>query len=321
MRRFLLFLLLVALLGAAAWYWEQQNFVAPGPSAKGAVVLIKPGEGTAAIAAQLAQAGVIQDADLFRLGLRLRNEQSQLKAGEYAFAPRASMADVTAILTAGKSIEYKLTAAEGLTSDMIYRLVQANPVLVGDAGPAPAEGSLLPETYLFTRGMTRAGLLALMAEAQTKFVAEHWATRPKGLPLRSPAEAVVLASIVEKETAIPEERRHIAAVFVNRLKSGIKLESDPTIIYGITKGYPLGRGIRESELTRATPYNTYVIAGLPPGPICNPGKDAIAAVLDPENSPDLYFVANGKGGHVFTASFAEHQKNVAKWRQIEHGGR
>ncbi|HXM00389.1 MAG TPA: endolytic transglycosylase MltG, partial [Rhizomicrobium sp.] len=223
MRRFLLFLLLVALLGAAAWYWEQQNFVAPGPSAKGAVVLIKPGEGTAAIAAQLAQAGVIQDADLFRLGLRLRNEQSQLKAGEYAFAPRASMADVTAILTAGKSIEYKLTAAEGLTSDMIYRLVQANPVLVGDAGPAPAEGSLLPETYLFTRGMTRAGLLALMAEAQTKFVAEHWATRPKGLPLRSPAEAVVLASIVEKETAIPEERRHIAAVFVNRLKSGIKL--------------------------------------------------------------------------------------------------
>lgn len=317
MRRIFAFVAIFALVAVGAYFWEQQNFTAPGPLAKGAVVLIKPGEGTSAIAAQLARVGVIQNADLFRLGLRLRSEQSQLKAGEYGFDPHASMADVAGILIAGKSIEYKLTAAEGLTSDMIYRLVASDPVLVGDPGAEPAEGTLLPETYLFTRGMTRAKLIALMAEAQTKFIADHWATRAKGLPLRSPAEAVVLASIVEKETAIPEERRHIAAVFANRLKSGIKLESDPTIIYGITKGYPLGRGIRESELTRAAPYNTYVIAGLPPGPICNPGKDAIAAVLDPENSPDLYFVANGKGGHVFTASFAEHQKNVAKWRQIE----
>jgi len=317
MRRFLIFLLFVALLGAAAWYGEQWNYAAPGPSANGAVVLIKPGEGVAAIAQQLAQAGVIGNAELFRLGLRLRNQQSGLKAGEYWFPPRASMADAASILIAGKSIEYKLTAAEGLTSDMIYRLVQADPVLVDDVAQEPAEGTLLPETYLFTRGMTRVHLLALMQAAQQKFIAEHWAARAPNLPFTTPAQAIVLASIVEKETAIPEERRHIASVFVNRLRAGMKLESDPTIIYGITGGYPLGRGIRESELTRATPYNTYVVAGLPPGPICNPGKDAIAAVLDPEVTPDLYFVATGKGGHVFAASYAEHQKNVAKWRQVE----
>jgi UPF0755 protein len=317
MRRFLIFLLFIALLGAAAWYGERWNYAAPGPSANGAVVLVKPGEGVATIAQQLAQAGVIENADLFRLGLRIRNQQSQLKAGEYWFPPRASLADVAGILISGKSIEYKLTAAEGLTSDMIYRLVQNDSILVGDAGPEPAEGTLLPETYLFTRGMTRAHLLALMQEAQQKFVAEHWPARAPNLPIATPAQAIVLASIVEKETAIPEERRHIASVFVNRLRTGMKLESDPTIIYGITAGYPLGRGIRESELVRATPYNTYVVAGLPPGPICNPGKDAIAAVLDPEVTPDLYFVATGKGGHVFTANYAEHQKNVAKWRLVE----
>jgi UPF0755 protein len=317
MRRFLISLLFLALLGAAVWYGEQWNYAAPGPSAQGAVVLVKPGEGVATIAQQLARAGVVSNADLFRLGLRIRNQQSQLKAGEYWFPPRASMADVAGILIAGKSIEYKLTAAEGLTSGMVYKLVQNDPILMGDAGAEPAEGTLLPETYLFTRGMTRAHLLALMQEAQSKFIAEHWTARTPNLPVKTPAQAIILASIVEKETAIPEERRHIASVFVNRLRTGMKLESDPTIIYGITKGYPLGRGIRESELTRATPYNTYVIPGLPRGPICNPGKDAIAAVLDPENTPDLYFVATGKGGHVFTANYADHQKNVAKWRQAE----
>jgi UPF0755 protein len=317
MRRILVVLVFLAALGAGAWYWEQWNFAATGPSSNGAIILVKPGEGVTAIAQQLARAGVVSSADLFRLGLRIRNQQSLLKAGEYWFPPRASMADVASILIGGKSIEYKLTAAEGLTSDMIYRLVLADPVLVGDVAQEPAEGTLLPETYLFTRGMTRAKLFALMQEAQARFIAEHWVARAPNFPFTTPAQAIVLASIVEKETAIPEERRHIASVFVNRLRTGMKLESDPTIIYAITRGYPLGRGIRESELTRATPYNTYVAAGLPPGPICNPGKDSIAAVLDPENTPDLYFVATGKGGHVFTANYAEHQKNVAKWRQVE----
>ncbi len=317
MRRFLIFIVVLALLAAAAWYGEQWNYAQPGPSPKDTVVLVKPGEGVATIAQQLQDAGVIANATIFRLGLRIRGQQSQLKAGEYGFPAHASMADAAGILISGKSIEHKLTAAEGLTTDMIYKLVVANDVLVGDAGPEPAEGTLLPETYLFTRGMTRARLIALMRSAQQKFVDAHWASRASGLPVSTPEQAITLASVVEKETSIPEERRHIASVFENRLRQGIKLESDPTIIYGLTKGYPLGRGIRESEIDGATPYNTYVIAGLPPTPICNPGKDAIAAVLDPENTADLFFVANGTGGHTFTSNYAEHQKNVVKLRQIE----
>jgi UPF0755 protein len=320
MRRFLLFLLFLAVVGAGAFYAEQWNFFQPGPPAakgNGTVVLVKPGEHSAAIAVSLQKAGVIRDADLFRLGVRLRGTHAALKAGEYAIPSGASMAEVMGILIAGKSIEHKLTAAEGLTSHMIYDLVVKDPVLIGSAGPEPPEGSLLPETYVFTRGMTREHLLALMQKAQSTLVARLWPGRAANLPFRTPAEAVTLASIVEKETAIPEERRHIAAVFVNRLRLGMKLQSDPTIIYGVTKGYPLGRRIRESEVQAATPYNTYVIAALPPTPICNPGKASIAAVLQPENSNDLYFVANGTGGHVFTASISEHEKNVARWRQIE----
>lgn len=156
-----------------------------------------------------------------------------------------------------------------------------------------------------------------MTRAQQKFVEEHWETRAQGLPFATPEQALILASVVEKETALPTERRHIAAVFINRLRLGMKLQSDPTIIYGITKGYPLGRRIRQSEIDRATPYNTYAIAGLPAAPICNPGKDAIAATLAPDVSKDLYFVANGTGGHVFTDNIVDHEKNVAKWRKIE----
>ncbi|HUO02413.1 MAG TPA: endolytic transglycosylase MltG, partial [Rhizomicrobium sp.] len=166
-------------------------------------------------------------------------------------------------------------------------------------------------------GTTRRELLARMEKAETKFLAQQWAARADNLPFTTPEQAVTLASIVEKETALPEERRHVAAVFLNRLKTGMKLQSDPTIIYGVSKGYPLGRPIYESEIEGATPYNTYVIPGLPPGPICNPGKDSLSAVLRPEDSSDLYFVANGKGGHVFAATEAEHLRNVAAWRALE----
>jgi UPF0755 protein len=182
----------------------------------------------------------------------------------------------------------------------------------------PAEGTLLPETYLFTRGETRSALIAKMTRADQEFLREQWANRAANLPFKTMEEAVILASVVEKETALPEERRHIAGLFVNRLKVGMKLQSDPTIIYDISKGYPLGRGIRASELAAATPYNTYVIGALPPGPICNPGKDSIAAVLNPQQTNDLFFVATGKGGHVFTASMGEHLKNVAAYRAFEH---
>ena len=316
MLRFLAVLVVLAAIVGGAWFWEQQNWQAAGPSPAYEVVMVKPGDHTATIAQNLQKAGVIANADLFRIGLRIRNKQSALKAGEYGFPAHASMEDVVDILVAGKSIEYKLTAAEGLTSQMIYDIVKADPVLVGDAGPVPEEGTLLPETYLFTRGETRARMLDTMRAAQKKFLDAQWPARIGNLPFSTRAQALILASIVEKETGIAEERRHIAAVFENRLRLGMKLQSDPTIIYGITKGYPIGRRIRQSEIDAQTPYNTYAIPGLPVGPICNPGKDSIVAVLNPAGSDDLYFVASGTGGHVFAATMAEHEKNVANWRKI-----
>jgi UPF0755 protein len=324
MRRLLTAVLTLALIGAAAFFAEQWEFFAPGPAAPHGgfrTVWIKQGEGSAGIARTLQSAGVVSSATLFRLGVQLRGKNTQMKAGEYTIPSRASMADVMGILISGKSIQHKITAAEGRTSEMIYDIVARDPALTGDAGAVPQEGVLLPETYLFTRGTSRSELLRRMARAQRRLLEKLWSTRAVGLPFHTPGEAVTLASIVEKETALPEERRHIAAVFVNRLRLGMKLQSDPTIIYGITKGYPLGRGIRLSEISAATPYNTYVMTGLPPTPICNPGKDSIAAVLHPEASNDLYFVANGTGGHVFTSSLAEHERNVARWRQMEQAMR
>jgi len=320
MRRFLALVIALGLIAAGVFEWANAAWTEPGPptsDGKPRVVLIPAHTRAHAVARALEENGALNYALAFEFDLRWRHLAEQVKAGEYALPSRASMADIAAILVSGKSIEHRLTAAEGLTSDMIYKIVAADPVLQGEPGPEPAEGSLLPETYLFIRGQTRERMLAKMARAQQQFLAEKWRSRAAGLPLKSPREAVILASIVEKETALPEERRHIASVFVNRLKDGMKLQSDPTIIYGITRGYPLGRGIRQSEIAAPTPYNTYVIAGLPPSPIANPGKDSIAAVLNPEQSGDLYFVANGKGGHVFAASVAEHDRNVVAWRAQE----
>ncbi len=320
MRRWLIGLVLVVIIIAGAFEWQNAKFAAPGPAAPhgtGTVVLIPARSGLSGISRTLVDAGVIDSPLSFQVGVRLNRSTEKLKAGEYMIPSRASMLDIMDILISGKSIQHKLTAAEGLTSDMIYKLVKADPVLVGDAGPEPDEGTLLPETYLFTRGTTREEILTRMKTAQDKLVAELWAHRAANLPLKTPEEAVILASVVEKETAIPEERRHIAAVFENRLRIGMRLQSDPTIIYGITRGYPLGRGIRESEINAATPYNTYVIPGLPAAPISNPGKDSLAAVLNPEPTKDLYFVANGTGGHVFAETQAEQDRNVAAWRRIE----
>ncbi len=282
MRRLLILLVLLGVIAAGVFEWANAVWPEPGPATadgKPRVVLIPPHTRAHAVAALLEEQGALNYALVFEFDLRWRHLAEQVKAGEYAIPSRASMADIAAILVAGKSIEHKLTAAEGLTSGMIYRIVVTDPVLQGDAGPPPAEGTLLPETYLFTRGETRAHMLAKMRAAQDAFLQKHWPARTPGLPLKSSRDAVTLASIVEKETALPDERPHIASVFVNRLRDGMRLQSDPTIIYGITKGYPLGHGIRQSELAGATPYNTYVIAGLPPTPIANPGKDAIAAVL------------------------------------------
>ncbi len=318
--RFVIILVFLAVMIAGVVEWGAAAWDAPGlpaPSGNQTVVMIKPHTRAHDITAMFEKKGLIKSGLLFELDLRLRGMTGQLKAGEYAIPNRASMAAIAKILIGGKSIQHKLTAPEGLTSDMIWKLVQKDPVLVGDAGPVPEEGTLLPETYLFTRGETRAGLLAKMAAAQQKFLHARWDARAANLPFKTMAEAVTLASIVEKETALPAERPHIAGLFINRLKVGMRLQSDPTIIYGLNKGYPLGRGIRASEIEGATPYNTYVIAGLPPTPIANPGKDAIAAVLNPQETDDLFFVANGKGGHAFSATISEHARNVAALRAME----
>lgn len=318
--RLLLVLILLAGLGAAGWAF--MAWTAPGPAARSGsetVVLIPPRTRTHDVARLLADKGVVSNALLFEADAHLTGQAGKLKAGEYAIPSGASMASVAGILVEGKSIQHRLTAAEGLTSEMIWKLVKADPVLEGDAGPMPVEGTLLPETYLFTRGETRAHVIARMKAAQEKFLGEKWAHRAEGLPFKTPREAMILASIVEKETAIAAERRHVASVFINRLRIGMKLQTDPTIIYDLTRGYPLGRGIRQSELEAETPYNTYVIAGLPPGPICNPGKDAIAAVLNPEQSEDLYFVATGQGGHVFASTLEAQARNVAAYRAFERG--
>jgi UPF0755 protein len=318
---FLKAVVLLAALGAAltwcAFWLEARNFIALGPAQSETVVLIKSGTGVSGIARQLASSGAISEAILFELGVRRRGEGGALKAGEYAFPAHASMASILDMLVKGKVIIHRLTIAEGLTSAMAVALIAKDDVLTGETPPEPREGSLLPETYLFERGTTRAELLARMQKAQSAVLDRLWATREAGSPLQTREQAIILASIVEKETAIPSERGHIARVFLNRLQMGIRLESDPTIIYGLTKGVPLGHGLRQSELATPNPYSTYQIDGLPPGPICNPGRDAIAAVLNPPVSDDLYFVADGNGGHVFAATLAEHNRNVARWRQIE----
>jgi UPF0755 protein len=319
--RFLLILVVLGIIiaGVAEWAWSAWD--APGPAAqagKETVILIPPRSRTHDIAQMLEQKRLVKYGLLFELDAHLKGVSSRLKAGEYAIPSAASMAQIARILVEGKSIQHKLTAAEGLTSDMIWKLVKADPVLVGDAGPVPPEGSLLPETYLFTRGETRKALLVQMAKAQQKYLAEKWQGRSEGLPFKTPREAIILASIVEKETSLPAERRHIASVFVNRLRNGMKLQTDPTIIYDLTRGYPLGRGIKQTELEAPTPYNTYVIPGLPPGPICNPGKDSIAAVLNPDQSQDLYFVATGQGGHVFSPNIEGQARNVAAYRMFQH---
>src|SRR3954452_6894798 len=230
MRRLLVFLIVLVAIGAAAFFAEQWAFFAPGPAARHgtqSIVWIKTGESTAAIARTLQEAGIISNAALFRLGVQMRGKNAELRAGEYGIPSRASMADVMGILTSGKSIQHKVTAAEGLTSQMIFDIVAKDPVLVGDAGKVPAEGTLLPETYLFTRGTTRAEILTRMARAQQRELAKLWPSRAAALPLHTVQEAVTLASVVEKETAIPDERRHVAAFFVNRLRLGMKLQSDP----------------------------------------------------------------------------------------------
>jgi UPF0755 protein len=316
---FLGVVLVVVAAGVLGFYISQQ-FESAGPPARegaGTIFVVPKGSGLAQTAQNLERDWLVHDALVFRLGVMWNGKNGALKAGEYEIPSGATPKEIMDIFVQGKSIVHKLTIAEGLTTAMVLDLVRRDQVLVGDLTAAPLEGGLLPETYLFQRGTTRNELVLRMQRDHDKVLDELWEKRQPGLPFNTKAEAVTLASIVEKETGIAAERPHVAAVFINRLRKGMRLQSDPTIIYGLTKGVPLGRGIRQSELEKPTPYNTYVIVGLPPGPIANPGRASIEAVLNPIASEDLYFVANGTGGHSFAATEAEHQINVQKWRAIE----
>src|SRR5207249_3557120 len=248
--------------------------------------------------------------------------RSELKPGEYSFQKNASLRDVIATIVEGKVVQHSVTIAEGLTSEQIVARLSDNDLFSGSVREIPREGTLLPETYKFPRGTTREQVIQRMQQAQKRVVAEIWERRSQDVPVKSPEQLVALASIVEKETGKPDERSRVAAVFVNRLKQRIKLQSDPTIIYGLVGGKgTLGRPIMRSEIDQATPYNTYVIEGLPPGPIANPGRASLEATANPARTKELFFVADGTGGHAFAENLGQHQINVTKLRQFEQQAR
>ena len=295
-------------------------YYGPGPAARqgdSTIVTLASGSGVSAIAATLKNEGVIRSTDMFKAAATMTGADRRLRAGEYRVPAKASLRAVLRLLTDGKVVRHYVTIPEGWSSAQAVDILNRQPVLTGAVETVPVEGSLWPDTYEVSRGETRDEVVLRMQRAMTENLARLWAERSPGTVARTPQEAVILASVVEKETALAAERPRVAAVFSNRIRMGMRLESDPTIVYGITKGRPLGRGIRQSELQANTGYNTYLIDGLPPTPIANPGVDAIRAVLNPPRSTDLFFVADGSGGHAFASTYDQHRANVARWREIE----
>lgn len=297
--------------------WAVWTYKGPGPKApSGEItsVMLRRGAGLSEIASSLERAGVIRSGAIFAAAAQVTGAARELKAGEYEFPSGASMARVLDDVREGRIVRHQITVPEGMTSEMVIDLLNKETALTGVA-PTPPEGAILPETYDFQRGEDRAAVLQRMMNARDELLTVLWAKRQQGLPYTTPGEAVTMASIVEKETGVASERPEVASVFVNRLRKGMRLESDPTIIYGITKGRPLGRRIFLSELQNTgNTYNTYLIDGLPPTPIANPGRAALAAVLDPPHTDYLFFVADGTGGHAFAATYEEHARNVEAWR-------
>ena len=321
-RRIGLVLVLLGVVFTAVFVWAYAQFVRPGPLAAPKTVIIARGAGLDAIAAQLAAAGVLPGPLVFRVGAWLSGRDKSLRAGEYAFAARISPDQVVALLQSGKTVVRRLTVAEGLTTTQVLAQLNRTEGLAGDLPSPPGEGTLLPETYHFSYGERREAMVARMRAAMDETLARLWDSRAPGLPLKSPREALILASIVEKETALPEERSRIAAVFLNRLGKGMRLQSDPTVAYALTGGRgPLGRPLSRADLKTPSPFNTYLIDGLPPGPVSNPGRAAMAAVLDPVATEDFYFVADGTGGHVFARTLGEHNRNVVRWRKFQKNQR
>jgi len=310
-------LLLLGLVAAAAVGIGKHRFEAAGPLDRDRVVNVPKG-GVRDIADVLQREGVIDEPLVFIAGVYALRKNGELKYGEYLFPKQASLHDVVNTLTDGKVVEHQITIPEGLTSEQIMARISENDVLTGNIKDPPREGTLLPESYKFTRGTTRDQLMQRMQQAQKRAVQEAWERRISDLPIKTPEQLVVLASIIEKETGRADERTRVAAVFINRIKQRMKLQSDPTIIYGLVGGKgTLGRPIQKSEIEQPTPYNTYVIEGLPPGPIANPGRAALDAAANPSRTRELYFVADGTGGHVFAETLDQHQRNVARLRLIE----
>ena len=312
--------LLLVLAAAAVLFWTIQGWGGAGPNPRTLTFQVKPGATLATAARDLEKAGAIGSATRFRQFARLFGGDQGIKAGEYRIPPHLSQADILKLLQGGRTLQRLVVVPEGWPSVLVQDALGQAQGLAGRA-PLPAEGSVLPDSYAFERGDTRASVVARMQRAMRDYLAAAWAKRKPGLAVTTPQQAVILASIVEKETGKPAERRRVAAVYANRLKRGMPLQADPTVIYPITHGRPLGRRILQSELRAKNGYNTYASPGLPAGPIANPGRASIDAVLDPADTPDLYFVADGSGGHVFARTLAEHNANVARWREYRraHG--
>jgi UPF0755 protein len=290
-----------------------------GPLASSKTLIIDKGTGVAMIADQLVRANIVDSALIFRIGVRLDGRESVLRAGEFLFPAQISMRNVVELLASAKTVKRRLTIAEGLTTQQVLELIASTQGLDGNlSGVTSLEGMLLPETYFFDLGDTREDLVLRMRAAMEKALSDVWSTRRADILLKSPEQALILASLIEKETAKPEERKRVSAVFHNRLRRGMRLQTDPTVVYAIARGAgSLNRPLSRKDLKFSSPYNTYQNAGLPPGPIANPGRASLEAAVNPSNAKDLYFVADGTGGHVFARTLKQHNRNVARWRKLK----
>jgi len=318
--RVTLFGVALAVIAAFVIAWvAYDKFTRPGPLTQPRTLIFEKGTSVAAIANRLEAANVVESALIFRLAVRLDGRENILRAGEYLFSAHTSMRDAAALIASAKTVKRRLTVAEGLTTQQVIKLLSATAGLAGEfSGNSLSEGALLPETYFFDYGETRAVLVRRMRMAMENALAQVWLTRRSNIAIKTPEEALVLASLIEKETAKPEERARVSAVFHNRLRRGMRLQTDPTVVFAIAGGAgSINRSLTRKDLAFPSPYNTYLNRGLPPGPIANPGRASLEAAVKPSDAKDLYFVADGTGGHVFARTLKQHNRNVAKWRKLE----